>query len=154
MLLIGNNAWIWTGWPLRKWPLGRLVLSVPLSAFAQFQMAAARVASSSKTTTSYFNQQQPPTRVTMGSPPPRRISNFQSPSATSSAVGRSVSSRSPSRHSGVALYRRCLLFLLNAEVTPEFPFCEQVYQAHSRIRWPPWPHRLDPGHPKVFVRFS
>lgn len=80
-----------------------------------------------------------------------RRTSFQTPQA-SNTVGRRVgpSSHSPNRSSGVTLYRRCLLFLLNAETNPEFPFCQAAYEAHSRIRWPPWPHRLDSGHPKVF----
>jgi len=47
------------------------------------------------------------------------------------------------------LFRRRLLFLLNQESAPDFPFCEAAYEARSRIRWPPWPHRLDPGYRKV-----
>lgn len=109
-------------------------------------MASASVAT---TKSSYLNQKA--NRVTsMASPPPRRISS-QSPSANLPDVGSRVgfSSRSPSRQSGVSMYRRCLLFLLNPETNPQFPFCETAYESRSRVRWPPWPHRLDSGHSKV-----
>lgn len=107
-------------------------------------MAAARVMASP----SYLNQQQ---TNRMSSPTMSRRTNSQTPTAAS--VGRRVvhTSRSPSRQPGVSSYRRQILFLLNPETNPEFPFCEASYQAHSSIRWPPWPHRLDSGHPKVFV---
>jgi hypothetical protein len=91
----------------------------------------------------------------MASSTSRRISSSPSATATTttSPIGRRAdhSARSPSRQSGPVLYRRRLLFLLNAETTPEFPFCEEAYQARSRIHWPPWPHRLDSGHPKVYL---
>ena len=66
------------------------------------------------------------------------------PSPSSSSHATRSSSMAPT-----GLFRRRLLFLLNQESAPDFPFCEAAYEARSRIRWPPWPHRLDPGHRKV-----
>lgn len=109
-------------------------------------MASARVASPKS---SYLNS---PSKNRVTSSPTSRRTATPTPSAATSpaTAGRRVNSsaRSPVRQSNALIYRRCLLFLLNAETSPTFPFCEETYQARSRIRWPPWPHRLDSGHAK------
>lgn len=97
-------------------------------------MASARVASPPKS--SYLGSRVSPTRT----------------SRVTSSTGRSEAGRyeqSLSSSSTTGLFSRSLFFLLDSESSPGFPFCEEAYRARSRIRWPPWPHRLDEGRPKV-----
>ena len=96
-------------------------------------MAAARVAMPSRSGSHITSRHQ--------SPQPLGV---RRPSPSSSSHATRSSSMAPT-----GLFRRRLLFLLNQESAPDFPFCEAAYEARSRIRWPPWPHRLDPGHRKV-----
>lgn len=96
-------------------------------------MAAARVAMPSRSGSHITSRHQ--------SPQPLGV---RRPSPSSSSHATRSSSMAP-----IGLFRRRLLFLLNQESAPDFPFCEAAYEARSRIRWPPWPHRLDPGHRKV-----
>ena len=65
-------------------------------------------------------------------------------SATSNQrVGRHSLSSAPT------VFRRKIIFLLNQDTGPVFPFNERAQNARSHLRWPPWPHRLDNGHRKV-----
>ena len=62
---------------------------------------------------------------------------------------RSVSSttiqkRAPSAADATVFQRR-ILFLLDPDTDPVFPFCQAAQNARCRYRWPPWPHRLDAG---------
>ena len=100
-------------------------------------MAAASVASFSKS--SYLNG-----RVHRSSPP--RARSNQAASTSPSRKTADLSGRSCAEPS---LFSRSILFLLNDEVAPEFPFREASYESRSRIRWPPWPVGLDAGHRKV-----
>ncbi len=67
-----------------------------------------------------------------------------SPSVLGSSSVPSGGRRSSSTPAVTSFCRR-LVFPSLAEPAPEFPFCEAAYLAHSEIRWPPWPHRLDSG---------
>lgn len=67
-----------------------------------------------------------------------------SPSVLGSSSVPSGGRRSSSTPAVTSFCRR-IVFPSLAEPAPEFPFCEAAYLAHSEIRWPPWPHRLDSG---------
>ena len=60
----------------------------------------------------------------------------------------------PSVASDVSVvFCREIQFLLRDEL-PVFPFCQAAADARCRYRWPPWPHRLDRGHPRTAIQVS
>jgi hypothetical protein len=80
------------------------------------------------------------------------VSGSDARSWTSQTSVSATSNQRVGRHSlssAPTVFRRKIIFLLNQDTGPVFPFNERAQNARSHLRWPPWPHRLDNGHRKV-----
>ena len=80
------------------------------------------------------------------------VSGSDARSWTSQTSVSATSNQRVGRHSlssAPTVFRRKIIFLLNQDTGPVFPFNERAQNGRSHLRWPPWPHRLDNGHRKV-----